>query len=112
MNRLCVPNVPLEVYSFLDLHIHLVFSFLKFTAGKALIKALSKSLVLGWGPFASPGRTTDWGTALKLQQQSWRYDNASLAITLAREFCFRGQTTAPGYCTSRGPLCFRAVKAG
>ena len=68
--------------------------------------------MLGWGQFASLGRTTDRGTDLKLQRQSWRYDNASLAITLAGEFSFRGQTTAPGYCTGRGPLCWRAVKAG
>ena len=25
MNRLCVPDVPLEVYSFLNLHLHIVF---------------------------------------------------------------------------------------
>ena len=66
--------------------------------------------MLGRGRFASPGRTTDRGTDLKLQRQSWRYGNASLAITLAGEFW--GQTTAPGYCTSQGPLCWQAVKAG
>ena len=27
MNRLCVPDVPLEVYSFLNLHLHIVFYF-------------------------------------------------------------------------------------
>ena len=27
MNRLCVPDVPLEVYSFLNLHLHIVFNF-------------------------------------------------------------------------------------
>ena len=25
INRLCVPDVPLEVYSFLNLHLHIVF---------------------------------------------------------------------------------------
>ena len=25
MNRLCVPDVPLKVYSFLNLHLHIVF---------------------------------------------------------------------------------------
>ena len=25
MNRLCVPDVPLEVYSFLNLHLHIAF---------------------------------------------------------------------------------------
>ena len=25
MNRLCVPDVPLKVYSFLNLHLHVVF---------------------------------------------------------------------------------------
>ena len=33
MNRLCVPDVPLEVYSFLNLHLHIVFLIFKFTAG-------------------------------------------------------------------------------
>ena len=27
MNRLCVPDVPLEVYSFLNSHLHTVFNF-------------------------------------------------------------------------------------
>ena len=90
------------------------YSFLifKFTAGQAFIKALSKSLVAGRGRFASLGCTTDRETDLKLQQRSWRYDNASLAITLAGEFSFCGQTIGPGYCTCRGPLRWRAVKAG
>ena len=30
--------------------------------GEPIINALSKSLVLGWGRFVSPGRTTDRGT--------------------------------------------------
>ena len=63
------------------------------------------------GRFASPGRTTDQGSDLKLQQQSWRWYNSSLAITLAGEFSFCGKTTAPGYCTCRGPLRWRAVKS-
>ena len=33
MNRLCVPDVPLEVYSFLNSHLHTVFLIFKFTAG-------------------------------------------------------------------------------
>ena len=33
MNRLCVPDVPLEVYSFINLHLHIVFFIFKFTAG-------------------------------------------------------------------------------
>ena len=85
MNRLCVPDVPL---------------------------AKQELSVIGRGSFVSPGRTTDRGTDFKLQRRSWRYDNASLAITLAGEICFCGQTTAPGYCTCRGKLCWRAVKAG
>ena len=68
--------------------------------------------MLGRGRLASPGRNTDRGTDLKLQRRSWRYENASLAITLAGECSFCGQTTAPGYCTCRGPLCWRAGKAG
>ena len=80
----------------------------KFTAGLAFINALIKSLVAGWGP----GCTTDRGSDLKLQWQSWRWYNSSLALTLAGEFSFCGQTTAPGYCTCRGPLHWRAVKAG
>ena len=35
---------------------------------------------------------------------TWRWYNSSLAITLAGEFSFCGQTTAPGYCTWRGRL--------
>ena len=45
MNRLCVTDVLLEVYSFLNLHLHIVFLIFKFTAVYAFIKALSKSLV-------------------------------------------------------------------
>ena len=33
MNRTWVPDVPLEVYSFLNLHLHIVFLISKFTAG-------------------------------------------------------------------------------
>ena len=33
MNSLCVPDVPLEVYCFLNLHLHTVFFIFKFTAG-------------------------------------------------------------------------------
>ena len=72
MNRLCVPDVLLANYLFLNLHLR--FLILKFTAGKAIIYALRKSLVLGRGRFASLGCTTDRGTDLKLQWQSWRYD--------------------------------------
>ena len=68
--------------------------------------------MLGRGRFSSPGRATDRGSYLKLQRRSWRYDNASLALTLAGEFSFCGQTTAPSYCTCRGLLRRRAVKAG
>ena len=66
----------------------------------------------GRGRFSSPGLTTDRGSDLKLQRRSWRYDNASLAITLAGEFSYCGQTTSPGCCTCRGPLRWRAVIAG
>ena len=66
----------------------------------------------GRGRFASPARTTDRGTDLKLLRRSWRWYNSSLAITLAGEFIFCGQTTAPGRCTCRGILRWRAVKAG
>ena len=58
------------------------------------------------------GRTTDRGSDLKLQLRSRRWYNSSLAITLAREFSFCGRTTAPGCCTCRGKLRWRAVKAG
>ena len=63
-------------------------------------------------PCLLSARTTHQGTYLKLQRRSWQWSNSSLAITLAREFNFCGQTTAPGYCTCRGPLHWRAVKAG
>ena len=58
------------------------------------------------------GRTTDRGSDLKLQLRSRRWYNSSLAITLARESSFCGRTTAPGFCTCRGKLRWRAVKAG
>ena len=43
INRLCVPDVPLEVYSFLNLHLHIVLLFLSLQR----VNALCKSLVLG-----------------------------------------------------------------
>ena len=61
MKRLNVPDILLEVYSFLIFLLHIDFLIFKFTAGQAFINALSKSLVLGWGRLASPGRTTDKG---------------------------------------------------
>ena len=67
--------------------------------------------MLGRGRFASPGRTTDRGSDLKLQRWSWRWYNSSLAITLAGEFSFWSQTTAPSYCTCQGNLRWRAVIA-
>ena len=33
MDRIGVPDVPLEVYSFFNLHLHIVFLIFKFTAG-------------------------------------------------------------------------------
>ena len=68
--------------------------------------------LLGQGRFSSQMQTPEWGTDLKLQRQSWQYENASLAITLAGEFCFYGQATAPGYYTCRVKLCWPALKAG
>ena len=68
--------------------------------------------MLGRGWFASLGRSTDWWSDLKLQQWSWRWYNSFLAITLAGEFSFCDQTTAPGYCTCQGNLRWRALKAG
>ena len=43
MNRLCVPDVPLEVYSFLNLHLHVVFYFLSFERVKLLLMHLAKA---------------------------------------------------------------------
>ena len=65
----------------------------------------------GRGRFSSLGLTTHPGSDLKLQRRSWRV-NASLAITLAGDFSSCGRTSSPGYCTCRGPLSWRAVKAG
>ena len=65
----------------------------------------------GRGRYSSLGLTTHPGSDLKLQRRSWRV-NASLAITLAGDFSCCGRTSSPGYCTCRGPLSWRAVKAG
>ena len=44
MNRLCVPDVPLEVYPFLNLHLHIVyFYFLSFERVKLLLMHLVKA---------------------------------------------------------------------
>ena len=67
--------------------------------------------MLGRGRLASPGCTSDWGSDLKLQRWSWRWYNSFLAITQAGEFSFCSLTTALGYCTCRGQLRWRAVKA-
>ena len=56
--------------------------------------------------------TSDWEWDLKLQRQSWRWYNSSLAITLAVEFSYCSQANSPGCYTCRGKLCWRAVKAG
>ena len=74
-----------------------------------LVKLL---LLSGRGTFSSPGLNTHRRSYLKLQRQSWRWNKASLAITLAADFWSCGLTTSPGYCTCRRPLCWRAVKAG
>ena len=55
MDRIYVPAVPLEVYSFLNFVSSYSLLIFKFTANSAFIKALSKSLVLGRGRFSSPG---------------------------------------------------------
>ena len=41
INRLCVPDVPLEVYSFLNLHLHIVFKFLSLQRVKLLLMDLA-----------------------------------------------------------------------
>ena len=56
MKRLNVPDILLEVYSFLIFLLHIDFLIFKFTAGQAFINALSKSLVLGWVSFSFPGK--------------------------------------------------------
>ena len=66
----------------------------------------------GQGRFSSTVLNTHRGTDLKLQRRSWRWYNSSLAITLAGEFSFCGQTSSPVCCTCRGNLRWRAVKAG
>ena len=66
----------------------------------------------GRGRFSSPGLTTHRGSDLKVNRQSWRQYNASLAITLAADFSSCSRTTAPGCCTCRGPLSWQAAKAG
>ena len=38
-----VPDVPLEVYSFLNLHIHIAFSFLSFERVKLLLLHLANA---------------------------------------------------------------------
>ena len=81
MDRIGVPNVPLKDYIFSNSCFHIVW------------------------------RTTDRGSDLKLQRRSWQWYNSSLALTLAGEFSFCGQTTAPGCCTCWGLLRWRAVKA-
>ena len=43
MNRLCVPDVPLEVYSFLNSHLHTVFKFLSLQRVKLLLRHLAKA---------------------------------------------------------------------
>ena len=43
MNTLCVPDVPLEVYSFLNLHLHIVFKFLSLQWVKLLLMHLAKA---------------------------------------------------------------------
>ena len=68
--------------------------------------------MLGRGQFSSLGRTTHRGKDKKLQRRFWRWYNSSLAVTLAGEFLFCGQTTAPGHCTCWGKLHWGAVKAG
>ena len=43
INRLCVPDVPLEVYSFLNLHLITVFQFLSLQRVKLLLRHLAKT---------------------------------------------------------------------
>ena len=43
MNSLCVPDVPLEVYCFLNLHLHTVFLFLSLQRVKHLLMHLAKA---------------------------------------------------------------------
>ena len=61
-----------------------------------------------------PGAEYSPGIRFKttVQRWSWRYDNASLAITLARELSYCGQATSPGGCTCWGKLSWWAVTAG
>ena len=82
------------------------FWFLSLQRINLLLMHLAKAWcpALYWGCFSSPGLITHKGSDLKLQWQSWRYDNASLAITLAGEFSYCGQTAAPGCCTCRRRL--------
>ena len=43
INRLCVPDVPLEVNFFLNLHLHIVFKFLSLQQVKLLLMHLAKA---------------------------------------------------------------------
>ena len=73
INRLCVPYVPLDIYSFLNFRFHIVFKFLSLQRVRpTYINALSKSIAAGQGQFTFPGRTTDRESDLKLQRRSWR----------------------------------------
>ena len=54
MDRIVVPDVPLDVYLFLNLHLHIVFSVQSFERFK--LSALSKRLVAGRGPFSFCGK--------------------------------------------------------
>ena len=43
MDRIGVPDVPLEVYSFLNLHLHIAFQFLSLQRVKLLLMHLAKA---------------------------------------------------------------------
>ena len=112
MDRICFPDVPLEV---VFLRFHIEFWVQSFQRVKLLLlhNAHSKRLLLGQEPFSSPGADYPPQIIFKTAAPILAVGQRLLSYNTCRRFLIlRSDNFSIGYCTCRHPLSWRKVEVG